>query len=813
MRLSTALALFLCSMNALAQLSVVEPATRAVLVDGHTTISLAFNNLGPQTVDVRVSLQWLSPDGQVDGKGQRDVTLPPGNSAVSIPHPLCDKCDPLVERLEYLVSPTSSNYTAFAPVSGRLSLPNIAKHAFALSVLTAGFPAPNQPFEVRVLAAHPLSGQPIPGVEVTSDQATAVTGEDGIALLHVTREPDDEGTIDVTGQIGDFKADAESTPLPNKKQQIRGYTDKPIYQPGQTMHLRILALDERGRAEEGREFELRIVDESDELNFNAKIKTSRFGIASTDWEIPQGVEPGRYTINLKTDETDRYFLHQVSIRRYELPSFRVAVAPDRPFYLINQPAHVEIRGEYLFRKPVSSGKVRIVKANEEDKAIAEGALDSHGRFSATLDTTAKLAASQKFEDHHYIAFLTDLSTNRTEQCKFDLRISRDPVHIYAIRQESNAAGRHLYITTYSPDGTPLRSQVEIGNAGSVLGRGRTNRFGLTRIDLPAAKPDDEAESLEIRATTDNGLRARMDLPSASGLPPYRREPTLIWLRTDRTLYRAGEAVKCVIGSAKPEHPVLLIAFNDKDQVVFTKSVRLNNGRVAVEIPYDKRFGRALNVGVATATARDTLPVRRVYFPGSTDLVIKATPAQPAYRPGDTATIQFEASSQAALGIAIVDQSVLERASTDSAFGRRHWFEGPDSRQVNLGGITEADLLNLDPASIHDVDLQLVAEVLSPDAGSLVNSARDVMKEIQEAFEKGVSKGLAPVVQAINEHYMETLEFPRDDASLHRIVGHALRQVQDPWMQAYYARFSISGPYAVVTFLSGGPDKLQSTADD
>jgi hypothetical protein len=292
----------------------------------------------------------------------------------------------------------------------------------------------------------------------------------------------------------------------------------------------------------------------------------------------------------------------VRIRSYELPSFRVTARPDRPFYLMSQPARIEIRGEYLFGKPVISGKVRVVAA-EDEKVVAEGALDNQGRFRATLDAKPERGANKKFEDRHYIAFLTDLSTNRTEQRKFDIRISRDRVHIYAVRLESNAAGRRLYVTTYAPDGTPLRCDVEVANNGSVLGRGKTNRFGLTRIELPAVDPDDDAEDLEIRAVTADGLRARVDLPSNSELPPHQTQPA-VWLSTDRTLYRAGQTVKCAIGSATPDQPVLLIAFNERDQVVFTKSLRLSNGRAAAEIPYDKRFGRALNVGVAAAVARD-----------------------------------------------------------------------------------------------------------------------------------------------------------------------------------------------------------------
>jgi hypothetical protein len=804
MRLSLAVAVLQCSISASAQVSVVEPATRAELVDGHTTISLAVKNGASRALDARIRLRWLSPTGKVDGETSRNASLAPGESAVSIIHPLCEKCDPLLERLEYGLYPTDRNYTAFRPIEGMLSFPNIADYAFAFGVLTAGLPRAGQPFEVRVLTSHPLTGRPVPGVMVKAENATAVTDEDGVAVLRVEREPDDEGSIDVTAQIGDFTSTGESTPLRNYPDDVRGYTDKPIYQPGQTMHVRTLALSGSGNVKAGEEYEIRIVNESDDLVYSAQVKTSRFGVASTDWEIPESAEPGEYSIRLKTDETDRYFLRSVNIRRYELPSFRVTAAPDHPFYLPGQAAQVEIRGDYLFGKPVTAGKVRITAADDEKKNLAEGTLDAEGRFHVTLDTKAEFNEYTKFEDRHFVAFLTDLSTNRTEQRKFDIRISREPVHIYAVRMENNGAGRRLYVTTYSPDGTPLRSGVEVTNAGAVLGRGKTNRFGVTRIDLPAGAKDDDNDHLEIRVVTAEGLRARMELP-------FDQRKSGIWLRTERTLYRVGEAVECTLGSVQPDRQVLLMASNERDQVVFTKSLRLKDGRAEVAIPYDKRFGRALSVGVAAGAESETA-ARRVYFPGPGDLVVKAAPAKATYRPGDTASIQFQASAEAALGIAVVDQSVLERAATDSAFGRRGWFEGDYGQEQNLGGITERDLLSLDPAKIDD-DIQLVAEVLSPEDGPFFNNADDPLEESRRTFTEAGAKALAPVVEALDQHYLRTLEYPRDDVSFQRIAGGVFAGVRDPWLRPFLTRFSIEGENAVLSIVSAGPDKKPGTADD
>src|SRR5579871_6908926 len=127
MRFLAPYALLLSSIGA-AQIAVLEPATRAVLVDGHTTISLTLKNQATQAVDVRINLRWLAPDGDIGSSTQRDFSLPAGDSVVSIPHPLCEKCAPLLTRLEYLISPASRNYNAFSPISGRISLANIADY-------------------------------------------------------------------------------------------------------------------------------------------------------------------------------------------------------------------------------------------------------------------------------------------------------------------------------------------------------------------------------------------------------------------------------------------------------------------------------------------------------------------------------------------------------------------------------------------------------------------------------------------------------------------------------------------------------------
>src|SRR4030095_10611959 len=77
-------------------------------------------------------------------------------------------------------------------------------------------------------------------------------------------------------------------------------TDKPIYQPGQTLHARALLLGASKRALAGRNVTLKIKDPEGGVAFSVELKTSRFGIASADWPIPEHARLGRYLLEFST---------------------------------------------------------------------------------------------------------------------------------------------------------------------------------------------------------------------------------------------------------------------------------------------------------------------------------------------------------------------------------------------------------------------------------------------------------------------------------------------------------------------------------
>lgn len=794
-RLLGALCAFTVGCTLSAQVAVREDATFASVAKTPATVSVGLKNSSTEPLQAVLTLEWIPPEGKPHVTTHRTMELNPGESSLEVPLPLSPDDNPLTERLRYQLSPSSKNYAAFGPQEGILSLPEIAEDAFALSVVTADVPRRDRPYPIHVLAAHPVTHRPMVGVAIRCNGSSGVTDADGIATLEI--RPDDHAketdSVTIEGKLGDYVQTHELSlrALPDR---VNVYTDKPLYQPGQTMHVRILALSSAGPVRANLANEIRVLDERQNVVFSAKVNTSRFGVASADWSIPENAKSGNYAIEVerKDDDSDSSFRRQIEIRRYELPSFRVSAKPEHTFYLAGQKAVIDIAAEYLFGKPVESGTTRITE-KDSDRAIVTGELKS-GHFKATVDA-GEISERIQFSDRHLVAYVTDGSTNRTEQHKFDLRISRHPINVYVAKNEQEQHDQVVYISAYLPDGQPARATASVVGNGKKLASAETNRYGLARLAFGGG----DYESLSVRITSAVGS-AEQPLFTAHGAD------SRLWLSTDHILYRAAQAVRCHVTADIKDARVLLVGWNANGQTVLSRELTLRDGAADVEIPYQARFGNQISLGVASAALNSSV-AKTVLFPGAAEFKVLATPAAATYRPGDVATVKFETPGTAALGVAIVDESVLERAQTDA--NPRPSFDY--NAEPEIAGIRARDLVNLDPARI-DEDLQLVAAVLVPEP-AFATDGDNLETEIQNAFLHPASDSLKRLRSLLDEHYAATLEFPRNRDELQSILGYEYASARDPWLQPWYPEFAVEGRDYVLRLVSSGPDKKRSTPDD
>lgn len=853
-------------------LRVNEAATRISLRESSAEVALAVENLTAETIRVKLELEWLDPKDNVSNQTGRVENISPGASKLKVPFPLYNyfkDSDTPWFRLRYRITSDEEPRKPFAPVTGIISLSEMAQEMFELHVIASDFAVPGKLYRAQVRALHPVSAQPVAGVRITGElkfdndaedkfTASGITDRSGLASLSFNLPQNlklEDGTLGVTGKLGEYTQETEFDLNAQYAQMARIIltTDKPLYQPGQTLHIRALAMDFRNRAIPDAELEIEVEDPEHATQFRANLKTSRFGVANTDWMIPDGTRLGDFNIKALLDDEEHgegQGFQTVKITRYELPNFAVKTKPDRGYYLPGQNAEIVIRADYLFGQPVTKAKARVVRETQrqwnynlqkwesKEAESYEGEADATGKFTAKIDLTVAHKdfednTYQRFNDLSYAAYFTDQTTGRTEQKRFDLRVTREPIHVYFIGgdyRQAKGLPMQFYVSASYADGTPavcdiaISEQIEKDVSEHRLRTVKTNRFGIAKISeltLPV-QTDDNDFSLSLTANDGKGATGH----HTENL--RLSDDAFVRLRMNKAIYLKGEPIELRLVSNRP-NAVAVLSVAKGFEILHSQTVRLRNGRAFVVLPYRPEFNDVLSISALLSGERDSgqANFRSVIYPRDNELKVDVALDRAEYRPGDEATARFRALTgeglpvESALGVSVVDRAVEERARTNGEFGsmRGHDFVRSylqDSQ--NVAGITVRDLRKLDVKQPISAELQLAAEVLLLNGGyqPRAETSGDFNYDQQRVFNDLTQRTLRPLRLALDRHYDKTGEYPRNRESLDRILNIAelkFDDLRDPWGNSFRAEFGTSSERDYFNVQSAGADKKFGTADD
>ncbi len=895
-----------------ATLRVDEATTRVSLEEGRIKVSLVVSNATRRELGASVALELLDTNDSVVARDERFVLLRAGVNSVpahlplSASRPRGDERHALLwHRLRYRVAPrvTPLSESAAATPAGRDAAPRTAEGVVSLSEITPDLfelrvAAPRrasegQSYRVRARTVHPVSARPVGGARVTavlgfdddgktpSLTSAATTNSDGYAAIDFqlpARVTDKEVDVKVTARLGGFEQTASGDFEFDRSIQYLVTTDKPLYQPGQTLHVRALLLDPARRAVPGIEVEVDIADEEGTTVFRAPLKTSRFGVASADWPIPEGARLGDYRIRFETDDPryaddDTEGLARVRVSRYELPNFAAQVKPDRDYYLPGESAAVEVRADYLFGQQVKRGRVRVVRESErvwnyteqrydvKEGAKYEGDFDAAGRFVARValaDEHRELAENTwaRFEDASFAAYVTDPTTNRTEQRRFSLRVTRDPVHIYVTEgnyRQAEGLPLAFYVSTYYPDGTPAECEVKIserisesaphaGEAARPTDGARpprtvkTNRYGVAKVVGPLLARGESPRpvvSLGFEARDRAGRGGRFEEEFS-----LERDDPVIRVETDKAIYAPGEPVEVEISSDRPD---MRLHFDVavEGRVLRGDTVRLHGGRARLSVPYQTAFqNRVTFAAYTTELPKNSWDeyakgARAVIFPRDRELKFNLRFGRATYAPGEEASADVHVRTAAgrgiesALGVVVFDKAVEERARTDSEFNSAYGFSdgfysfwyGPEA----IGGVSLRALEKLDPRQSRPEGFDTVAELLlqrgyyDDDSPNVFGSGDGNDAGPETLFAGLATAQLKPALDSLAAHYAKTGAYPFDDAKLRQLLLTVadidFGAVRDPWGTPYRAEFAVERQLDVLTFVSAGADKKFDTGDD
>lgn len=865
------------------ELRVNEAGSRIILEKAPAEVLLAVENPSTADVNANVELELLDTRNNSIAKTTQVQSIARGSQTLklSLPYSLSspdelERNRVLLYRLHYRLSPEESPAETLA--DGIISLSEMTPDIFELEVSAAEMVREKNLYRVRVKATHPITHHPAPNVRVDAlvtleaDNDVKLSGSKftdskGHALLdfdlpprfpqfpHHTRSAG--GELQVTGTKGAIVVQTKGDILVDQFVRILINTDKPLYQPGQVMHVRALILGPSKQALANHNTYFKICDPEGAVLHRTVVTTSRFGIASADWNIPENTRLGDYRIWVGIDGgDDDQSAQDVRISRYELPNFKVNIDLDRKFYLPDQNATVTVRADYLFGQPVLRGKVRVVRESEREWNYREqkwelsedeeqtGETKPDGSFVARLDLKSthedlKDSYYQRFRDITYAAYFTDPTTNRTEQRRFDIRVTRDPIHAYVIEPYDWSYNRELpvkfYVTTFYADGSPARCKVNVKFADDAddpdtikrVATVRTNRYGLAQISTRLPKEFKGTKEIEVvLSASDSSGRKGSDTEEFyfTNIPQVRVD-------TERTIYRPGEPVTAVITASGPDES-LVVDLAGEEGLIRSERVQLRNGRTSITFPFRPEFKNSLIIVAYpdSVKSRSTVGRRTVFYPHSSELNVNVRSSRDTYRPGEDAQLNFSVSSsddrskESALGVVVLDQAVVERFQTDQEFGGQSYgYDNAIQRflglEVQLAGVSLRDLQRLDTSQPISSDFDLLAAVLLRDTGNYFPafySSDEFELNAARLFGDSIKNQFKPLIQALSDRYDRTMEYPSDEAELRRSLSQSkvdFNSVRDPWGMPYHAEFSVDKQKDTLTFFSSGADKRYDTPDD
>jgi CD109 antigen len=317
----------------------------------------------------------------------------------------------------------------------------------------------------------------------------AATSESGNSVATFDVPDIEEGTYTLNATPSGAESGFSATVQVVSNNPIFIETDKPIYKPGQTIHVRLLCLN-NNLLPLVQATEVEISDAKGVKVFKDNLTTNEYGVAYFDLPLASELNLGtwkiRATSGSSVSEVD------ISVEEYVLPKFDLELSIPKSWFLVDEPVNGTVSAEYFFGRDVE-GEVEIEALRYtgiwEEYATFTGTLEE-GSLEFELPAVEYVAGTYGAGGQGSVMLnvtVTDTGGN-TEETTELLTIAEDPFILQMIPEsESIKPGMPLQvlIVTKDPGGEPLERDVAVS----------------------AVFYDDSYERTELRenVTTENGM--------------------------------------------------------------------------------------------------------------------------------------------------------------------------------------------------------------------------------------------------------------------------------------------------------------------
>ncbi len=629
-------------------------------------------------------------------------------------------------------------------------------------------------------------------------------------------------------------------------------TEKPIYQPSQTIHVRALALDRSDHeAAARRRLTFEVEDSRGNKVFKRATETDQFGVASAEFGLADEVNLGTYHLRALMSGSEMGDLGApantaeiaLNVERYVLPKFKVAVelgenGKKKRGYQPGDHVTGTVRSNYFFGKPVDHAEISI-KASAMDVSVfeaasARGKTDGDGSYHFDIQLPKYFAGRPLSQGAARVLIEATVkdSAGHAETRGEPITVSESPLLITAVPEGGtlvpNLENRVFVLTSY-PDGTPAKTDVIVHAAGYGDQHLATDDGGVAvaRYTAHRIMPVICCDALEIDAADQEGnhTSSKVDLQARDG-------DAQILLRTERALYRAGDRIQLKIFSTKARGAAYVDIVKE-GQTVLTRDLEFDNGEAELSLAATPEMAGTVDIN-AYLFGRDARPVgdhRLIFVQPADELKIETVADAPVYKPGAEARIQFRVTNSrgqgvhAALGLQVVDEAVFALAEKQPGFAKVFFYLEQevmkpryDIHSIGMPEIVEP----VEKSQVEQRDraaqaLFSATEIINPNKFE-TEFGRDVpmdkLGEYRVRYQEHFQKQANQLAKELNQAYKENPE-AGDPTQIYAKLAHAGgAEFRDAWgtsLSLEAARWDSSKQYYFLR--SAGPDHQFNTGDD
>jgi hypothetical protein len=710
----------------------------------------------------------------------------------------------------------------------------------------------------RVRAQDPVTLAPLGSVPVELDLSnggtpvrtlTATTTDTGDAVFDLSVS--DVGSFSLsakTAEQGTTATVAHDVMVSAPSQKVLLTTDKPVYQPGQTIHLRTLALTPPSNVPLSKAtatFE--VEDGKGNKVFHKDQSTDDYGVASADFVIGPIVNEGTYKTRVTvaggvTEKT-------VTVSHYALPKFNVAVAVDHPYYTAGQNVTGTIDAEYFFGKAVAGADVTVegdtVDVGQTAFQKFVGKTDDSGKMTFSLTLPSTLAGLPLEQGNALVNLHVTVTDTAGQMLTKDtpVTVSQNAASITVVPESTTlVAGleNRLQVFVLDPLGAPVAHAKVKLSGGSVSADLETDAFGHAEVTVT---PDDGTTTLTAELTPQGGTAITKTFTFGAQTGAEH-----VLVRTDKSVYNVGDTVTVEVVGSKTESRAYVDWLNE-GQAVDMKTVDLTDGSATFTTTLDSTMlgSNRVEAYIVDDGGNVVRAGRTVFVRDDASLDVTVTADKDSYTPGASAALTFSVKDEsgkpavAALGVQIVDEAVYSLVDAQPGL-LRTYFELEDSYsmpqyqiEAPTGSLTDLlfDKTRSTDAQENDAAQAQAEATLAAISGSGVTGIQegsftkvlaDAKTNLAPVFAT-LKTSLLPVVTGLakmesnaleaegcssQSYYCSTMNQNFGDALSSRLVNDL--SVSDFWGNAFKVSNMQSYPPGLL-LTSNGPDEKPGNADD